>query len=35
MRHRKALAKAQQQVDMRPAAMTFLFVIAAIVLAAL
>lgn len=35
MRHRKAIAKAQQQVDIRPAALTFLFVIAAFVLAAL
>jgi hypothetical protein len=35
MRRRQALAKAQQQVDLRPLAVTFLFVIAAFALYAL
>lgn len=35
MRRRQALAKAQQQVDLRPLALTFLFVIAAFALYAL
>jgi hypothetical protein len=35
MRRRQAIAKAQQQVDLRPLAVTFLFVIAAFILTSL
>lgn len=35
MRRRQAIAKAQQQVDIRPYALTFLFVAAAFLLHAL
>ena len=35
MRRRQAIAKAQQQVDLRPLAVTFLFVVAAFILTSL
>lgn len=35
MRRSRAIAKAQQQADLRPVALTFLFVVAALFIAAL